>query len=478
MKISQVTKIIILLAMSTFLIAQEISFTEQNMAAGVTKNSTIFAADIDKDGFKDIVGNSYSNDDLFWWQNDGTDQTTWAKHTIDNNFNNPQYLVVEDIDADGKMDIIATGSVEAGLVAWWHNDGGSPIGWTREIIRKNFGNAHGIYAKDINGDGNMDIIATASEDNLICWWENNGSYPVNWTEHTIDDKATGSQVVSSYDIDNDGDNDVIAAADDKLILYKNGGGLEPGWTRQIVDLGYSHWVDVADFNNDGLPDIVSSKYMTKNLTWYENNGADSISWSAHKISSDFQYALTFYAADLNNDDNIDLFGNAGGTQLVWFENSGGDNISWTKHIIKNNYRGLWGVYAADMDNDDDKDIISGSNYYGNIKWYENDWNNTGIETENFNEKRSFNLQQNYPNPFNPKTVIGYSLLAAGEVELTIYNSTGNKVKTLFKGRKNAGEYKVEWDGTNYNGEKVSSGIYFYKLTTNNFSETRRLVLLK
>jgi len=460
------------------LFSENVNLKEQAVASGATKNSAVYAADIDNDGYKDIVGNSYYKDDLYWWKNDGADQSTWTKYSIDQNFNNPQYIFVEDIDNDGKMDVLATGSVEAKLVAWWHNDGGSPIEWTREIIRENFDNAHGIYAKDINDDGNMDIIATAAKGSLICWWENDGNYPVNWTEHIIDNNAYGSQSVASYDIDSDGNNDVIATTDDEVIFYQNDGGKQPKWKTQVIDKGYFHWVDAADFNNDGFLDIVAAKYMTNNLIWYENSGADSITWTKHTISGYFQYGLTIYATDINNDGNIDIVGTAGSAQVAWFENSGGDNISWTKHSIKSNYRGAWGLFVADMDNDDDNDIIAGSNYYGNIKWFENGLNSTKIDNENFKTDKTFNLKQNYPNPFNPSTSINFTIHKAGQVQLKIYDINGQLVKTLLNERKSAGDHISKWNATNNADERVNSGIYFSKLTANNQNKTRRMVLLK
>ena len=84
----------------------------------------------------------------------------------------------------------------------------------------------------------------------------------------------------------------------------------------------------------------------------------------------------------------------------------------------------------------------------------------------------FALKQNYPNPFNPTTNISFSLPEAGKAELTIYNINGQKV-TAFAGDYNAGRHNVEWDATD-----LASGVYFYKLVAGNFSDTKKMVLLK
>jgi hypothetical protein len=90
----------------------------------------------------------------------------------------------------------------------------------------------------------------------------------------------------------------------------------------------------------------------------------------------------------------------------------------------------------------------------------------------------FALAQNYPNPFNPTTSIGFSLPIRANVALNVYNLLGQQVRTLLDKEMDAGTHSVEWDGTNDAGGKVASGVYFYKLTTGDFVETRKMMLLK
>ena len=83
------------------------------------------------------------------------------------------------------------------------------------------------------------------------------------------------------------------------------------------------------------------------------------------------------------------------------------------------------------------------------------------------------LSQNYPNPFNPNTVISYQLSVAGFITLKVYDTKGKEVTTLINQKQNAGNYSI-----NFNGSNLPSGIYFYKLETENFTETKKMVLLK
>ncbi len=97
-------------------------------------------------------------------------------------------------------------------------------------------------------------------------------------------------------------------------------------------------------------------------------------------------------------------------------------------------------------------------------------------------KRS-QLLQNYPNPFNPETWIPYHLAEAEVVSLSIYDTAGKLVRTFSLGHQSAGFYQsrgnaVYWDGRNALGETVSSGVYFYQLTTPTFQQTKRMIILK
>ncbi|HEX9972052.1 MAG TPA: T9SS type A sorting domain-containing protein, partial [bacterium] len=88
------------------------------------------------------------------------------------------------------------------------------------------------------------------------------------------------------------------------------------------------------------------------------------------------------------------------------------------------------------------------------------------------------LAQNYPNPFNIRTTISYELIENAQVEITIYNLMGEKVKTLIKQFQSEGEHSIIWDGRDEPGRDVASGTYYYQLKANDFVLTKRMILLK
>jgi len=89
-----------------------------------------------------------------------------------------------------------------------------------------------------------------------------------------------------------------------------------------------------------------------------------------------------------------------------------------------------------------------------------------------------NLAQNYPNPFNPTTTIGFDLPSAAEVKLEVFNVLGERVRTLFNGRLQAGSTSIVWDGRNDAGQSVGSGAYFYRLNTGSKTLAKKMVLVK
>jgi len=97
---------------------------------------------------------------------------------------------------------------------------------------------------------------------------------------------------------------------------------------------------------------------------------------------------------------------------------------------------------------------------------------TSVNNDN-NAPAYFSLEQNYPNPFNPKTIINYSIAKSEFVEIKIYNSLGQEIKTLVNEINQPGNHSI-----NFNGSSLSSGVYFYRINAGSFSQTKKMILLK
>ena len=98
---------------------------------------------------------------------------------------------------------------------------------------------------------------------------------------------------------------------------------------------------------------------------------------------------------------------------------------------------------------------------------------TDVESNDPDIPSSFVLSQNYPNPFNPSTTISYSLPQSGFVQLKVYDMLGREVTTLVNKEQTSGNYKIEFNASN-----LTSGVYFYRLQSGSFAETKKLIFLR
>ena len=123
---------------------------------------------------------------------------------------------------------------------------------------------------------------------------------------------------------------------------------------------------------------------------------------------------------------------------------------------------------------EDKNLTGGTKFIYRLKQIDNDGEyeySKEVEVEVVPKK--YTLYQNYPNPFNPSTTIKYDLPQSSEVNLTVYNILGEKVRTLVNGMEGAGYHSVEFDASN-----LASGTYIYRLQAQNFIQTKKMLLLK
>lgn len=101
-----------------------------------------------------------------------------------------------------------------------------------------------------------------------------------------------------------------------------------------------------------------------------------------------------------------------------------------------------------------------------------------LELDFVSAPSDFDLAQNYPNPFNPITQIRFTLSKSGFVSLEVFNVKGQKVKTLVSSPFSAGAFSVDWNGTNDFGESVRSGVYLYRIQTEQFQASKRMIFMK
>jgi hypothetical protein len=127
-----------------------------------------------------------------------------------------------------------------------------------------------------------------------------------------------------------------------------------------------------------------------------------------------------------------------------------------------------GLFTPTSDKDITPVVMPGYIRYGAV----------GVDDDNKALPTEYAVGQNYPNPFNPETNFEYQLPKAGHVSIDVYNILGQNVRNLVSADQEAGVYTAHWNGTNNKGAKVPSGIYFYRVSANDFSDVKKMIMLK
>ncbi|MEE9554608.1 MAG: T9SS type A sorting domain-containing protein, partial [candidate division Zixibacteria bacterium] len=445
----------------------EINFLEHSICSEFPVLS-VEGADLDGDGDNDIVaaGHRFNSSRFSWFENNG--QQEFNEHTIDNSFNRAYSIYPADLDGDGDLDVIGTAHV-AEEIAWWENDGQG--GFTKYVVGNNVDYPSSCYVTDMDNDEDMDILVSSYGSDRIIWYENNGSQV--FTEHNIGIGFDGAFSVYAADIDNDEDMDVVGAAiiDKGISWWENLG--YGNFAEYSIDDNFdgAHSVIACDIDSDEDIDVIAAAYYDSEITWWENNGQQY--FIEHLVAGNLQGAYSVDAKDLDNDGDLDILGVASLSGVIaWWQNDG--NRNFTQRNIADNYVGVSCIRSLDMDLDGDMDILTGQLGTYGISWWENDLiTQTAIQDTDELGPRSTSLSANYPNPFNSSTTIEYSLPEPGEVTIEIFDLLGRRVETLIDTKQDAGIYRVTWDA-----EEQASGVYFYRIKTGDYTDTRRMVLLK
>lgn len=191
-------------------------FTPPDYPEGYYSNESVHSLDMDKDGDIDIISVYGSDSLIIWYENDGSENFT--EQILTNDQYGVKSIYPIDMDGDSDIDILVSNDY-TNQISWYENDGSQ--NFTQNIIYTGY-TPHKIHAADLNGDGNMDIIASFySGANRIFWFENDGNQ--NFTQKTVASYISTPQNVYTADMDNDGDLDVLSISynQGQVIWYEN-----------------------------------------------------------------------------------------------------------------------------------------------------------------------------------------------------------------------------------------------------------------
>jgi hypothetical protein len=202
------------------------------------------------------------------------------------------------------------------------------------------------------------------------------------------------------------------------------------------------------------------------------------------------FAYNIKSVDIDKDGVDELIVCIDGNFLILKFNGSPDNHSYEVYYIKQNYLAFsgensayWGATMSDLDYDNKEEILIDMDHIKNsigIRFFTSIYkpnNPVGINTEEIAVDK-FRLDQNYPNPFNPQTTIKFEISKTAYTTIKVYNTLGKEITTLLDKEVSPGNYSINWEAKDSNGNTLPSGAYLIRLTADNYTKTLKAVLLK
>lgn len=300
---------------------------------------------------------------------------------------NASNVFAADINGDRDLDVVSSRGNE---IVWHRGFGGGFF--AEEIVIDTFDsglppNVSALIAADLDGDGDVDVISATNFQNFVTdrgvfWHENDGAG--NFTRRQVFDSAAVRRVesLSVADVDGDGDQDVLAITNSTTgnnvsVLVNNGS--ESFSVQTVGSASFGRSVFAADVDSDGDIDVLTASRNDDKVVWFENQGG--LSFQEQVLTTSANGAASVFAVDLDGDGDTDVISASNQDSTVaWFENDGEQNF--TEREISTNDRGTLAVFAADFDGDGDIDVLSSATANQELVLHVNDGN------ENF-AKRSF-----------------------------------------------------------------------------------------
>jgi lysophospholipase L1-like esterase len=212
--------------------------------ASLSETRTIAAADFNHDGRPDLLGTARTGHQILWYKNTAgsMSEPVFQRHLIDDQTQFPAHAHPVDMDGDQDLDIVAAFGIAASInndspdshqVAWYENQGTPGYGahWQKHVIEASFPQGFEAVAGDLDGDGDIDVVATGwSAGGRLAWFENPGDPRGNWKSHRIRSDWPNANTVIISDLDHDGRPDIAACAErgaNELRWWRNNGRGKP-----------------------------------------------------------------------------------------------------------------------------------------------------------------------------------------------------------------------------------------------------------
>lgn len=298
-------------------------FGPLQLIADLNQPLDVNGADLDGDGDIDILATTPALDLTVWYENLDGLGTFSTQKVISNETFVANDVQAGDIDNDGDIDLV-TGSSSSG-VAWHENLDGLGNFGPKQVINDNISNARAVSIVDIDGDDDKDVVAVSSSSFTLSWYENIDGLGTFSPIQILAGNALAKSAIFAEDIDGDGDKDLVTTtnAENKVEWHENLGGAGNFASPQIITAEAQGAISVfvTDLDNDGDMDVLASSLQDDKIAWYENLDGQGDFGPQIIISLDSQSPFSVQAADLDNDGDMDvLSASRNDNKVAWYEN--------------------------------------------------------------------------------------------------------------------------------------------------------------
>jgi len=354
--------------------AAGVSFSAQQIISAVANGAnSVFVADVDGDTDLDVLSASFWDSKIAWYENVDGLGTFGPEQVITTMASDARAVFAADLDGDNDVDVLSASSLD-NTIAWYENTDGLGLFGPRHTIENQASEARAVIAADLDGDSDMDVLSASLADDTIAWYENTDGAASFGSPIVISTAADGPIAIFAADLDGDTDLDVLSASsnDNEIAWYENNGTGTFG-PQQIIFAGaLGAWsVFAADVDGDADVDVLSASLLDGTVAWYENLDGMGTFGPQLPISTMVQVAISVFAADMDLDGDVDVISGSLGDQIFWHPNLDGTGRFGSPQLVSAAGDGLSSVFAADLDGDGDLDIAAASNFDDEISWYEN-----------------------------------------------------------------------------------------------------------
>ncbi len=449
--------------------------TNGNIVTDLTNSNSAGWTDFNRDGYVDLFLVNFTQNDILYLNN-GTPGFTFTKIDTASFLLDGGNFSIDGAWADYNNDrlpdfFIGNAGTQNDFI--YRNDGN--LSCTRTQLndaRATLGASWG----DFNNDGNLDLLTTGFLNQKSRLYINSG--PPDFNFNPLDTGIVSNDPANSVgscwgDFDNDADLDLFIANDGTQsgFMYINSGPPDYAFTKVTGgvitgSIGNSFGCVCGDYDNDGQLDIYVANRSNQQNFLFHNSGNNN-NWITIKC-----------IGTVSNRAAI-------GTKVRVKAVINGNPRWQTQEIVPQtgyNSQNLWlhfGLGNASVIDSIKVEWINGLTHHftnvssnNNIAISENG-NIIGVINVSTSVPNRYHLYQNYPNPFNPETKIRFNIPVSSNVKITIYDITGEEIYTVLNQNLNAGKYETQWNGQNF-----SSGVYFYRIETGNYSKTLKMILVK